>query len=100
MGGFTKEELDELNLGKNFKYPNTNFIEDKAGNILPTPGPEDQSQIYKFIVGLFLLIGFILLPLFYFRSKGMKIGNLFKSLRDKIHFPKQRISSRTMVMPK
>ena len=100
MGGFTKEELNELNLGKNFKYPNTNFIENKASSIFSIYESETHSEIFKFTIAVFMLSAFILCILLYFKNKGMKISGLFKSLKSKIHFPKQNISSKTMIMPK
>ena len=98
MGGFTKDELDELNLGKNFLYPNTSIMENTARNIIPVQ--EYPSDIFKFTIAVLILAVFTLLILLYLRSKGMKLSNLFKSLKTKIHFPKQNISSKTMIMPR
>ena len=98
MGGFTKDELDELNLGKNFLYPNTSIMENTARNIIPVQ--EYPSDIFKFTIAVLILAGFMFLILLYLRSKGMKLSNLFKSLKTKIHFPTQNISSKTMIMPR
>lgn len=100
MGGFTKEELDKLNLGKNYKYPDTDLIENRARRIFAIYELEKKSEFLKFMIVLFMISGSIILTLFYLSSRGLKISNLFKSLKTKIHFPKQNISSKTIIMSK
>ena len=97
MGGFTNEELDEFNLGKNFKYPDTTDIENKAASIIPKIS--DDNSIFKFTVSVLILMGSIFGILCYFRYNNMTIGNLFNDLRDQMK-SRTRISSKTMVMPK
>jgi hypothetical protein len=96
MGGFTNEELDNLNLGKNYKYPDTTYIEDKAQTIIPET--DDNDVVFKFTVSVLLLMGFLMGMLFYLRSNGMHIGNMFKGLKNKMKIV--RVSTKTMVMPK
>lgn len=99
MGGFTNEELDDFNLGKNYKYPDTTQIENKASTILPTT--DDDDVVFKFTVAVLLLMSIFLCILFYFRYNDMNIANFFKSLRDKIRMTRGvRVSTKTMVMPK
>ena len=99
MGGFTNDELDGLNLGKNYKYPDTTTIENQATNIMPTF--DDDNIVYNFTIAVLFLMGMFVSILFYFRHNGMHIGNLFKSLKDKIRMTRGvRVSSKTMVMPK
>ena len=99
MGGFTNDELDGLNLGKNYKYPDTTTIENQATNIMPTF--DDDNIVYNFTIVVLFLMGMFVSILFYFRNNGMHIGNLFKSLKDKIRMTRGvRVSSKTMVMPK
>ena len=100
MGGFTNEELDGLNLGKNYKYPDTTYIEDTATNIMPVFEGDDIP--YKFTISVLFLMGIFMLILYYFRCNGMHIGNFFKSLRDKMQMTTRgvRVSTKTMVMPK
>ena len=56
MGGFTNEELDDLNLGKNYKYPDTTQIENKASTILPTT---DDDTVFKFTVSVLFLMSMV-----------------------------------------
>lgn len=99
MGGFTNNDLDQINLGKNYKYPDTSNIETKAQNIIQPI--VDESILLKFTATILFLMLLIIGILFYFRNNDMKIGNFFKSLKSKIHFPKGKlISSKTMIVPK
>ena len=99
MGGFTNEELDNLNLGKNYKYPDTTYIEDTAQTIIPTI--DDDDVVFKFTISILLLMGCLMGILFYFRSNGMHIGNMFKGLKNKIKMSRSvHVSTKTMVMPK
>ena len=99
MGGFTNEELDDLNLGKNYKYPDTTYIEDKAESIIPEV--DDNDIMFKFTVVVLLLMGGFMCILFYFRKNGMHIKDFFESLSDKIRLKSgANVSTKTMVMPK
>jgi hypothetical protein len=99
MGGFTNNDLNEINLGKNYKYPDTSNIEKKASNIIQ---PIDNDDIvFKFTATIFILMAAIIGILFYFRNNGMRIGDLFKSLNHKIRLSKGTlVSSKTMIVPK
>ena len=55
MGGFTNDELDNLNLGKNYKYPDTSYLEDKASDIVPTF--DDNNVMFKFTISVLFLMG-------------------------------------------
>jgi hypothetical protein len=100
MGGFTNDELDGLNLGKNYKYPDTTQIENTASTILPTI--DDDNTVFKFTVSVLFLMGILMCLLYYFRYNNMNIANFFKSLRDKMQMTTRgvRVSTKTMVMPK
>ena len=99
MGGFTNDELDGLNLGKNYKYPDTTTIENQATDIIPVF--EGADIPYKFTISVLFLMGMFMCILFYFRYSGMHIGTLFKSLKDKIRMTRGvRVSTKTMIMPK
>ena len=100
MGGFTNEEIDNLNLGKNYKYPDTSYLEDTAADIVPTF--DDDNVMFKFTISVLFLMGTLMCLLFYFRYNNMNIANFFKSLRDKMRMTTRgvRVSTKTMVMPK
>ena len=99
MGGFTNDELDGLNLGKNYKYPDTTTIENQATDIIPVF--EGADIPYKFTIAVLFLMSMFMGILFYFRHNGMHIRNLFKSLKDKIRMTRGvRVSTKTMIMPK
>ena len=100
MGGFTNEELDNLNLGKNYKYPDTTYIEDKANTIIPESNDDD--VIFKFTVSILLLMGGFMGILFYFRSHGLSIKGFIEGLSSKMSLSTniKRVSTKTMVMPK
>ena len=99
MGGFTNNDLDEINLGKNYKYPDTSNIEKRASNIIQ---PIDNDDIvFKFTATIFILMAVIIGILFYFRNNGLKIADLFKSLNHKIRLSEGKlVSSKTMIVPK
>jgi len=99
MGGFTNEELDSLNLGKNYKYPDTTRIENKASTIIPTI--DDDNVLFKFTISVLFLMSILMGILFYFRYNNMNIVNFFKSLRDNIRMTNGvSVSTKTMVMSK
>jgi hypothetical protein len=98
MGGFTNEELDEFNLGKNYKYPDTTDIEKKAATIIPKIS--DDNSIFKFTISVLILMGSIFGILSYFKYNNMTIRNFFKNLRDQMNNSGIRVSYKTMVMPK
>lgn len=99
MGGFTNEELDDLNLGNNYKYPDTTYIEESAANIIPEV--DDNDIIFKFTVAVLLIMGGFMCILFYFRKNDMHIKDFFESLSDKIRMKHgANVSTKTMVMPK
>ena len=99
MGGFTNDELDGINLGKNYKYPDTSYLENKAADIVPTI--DDDNITFKFTLSVLFLMSFFMGMLFYFRYNNMNIVNLFKSLRDKIQMTRGvSVSTKKMVMPK
>ena len=97
MGGFTNEEIDELNLGKNFKYPDVSGIEK---NIIPTIDQDTLDPVFKFTIAVLIFLGSFSAFLLYLRKNGMSIGSFFKSLRDKVTFPKGKVFSTTIIVPK
>ena len=98
MGGFTNEELDEYNLGKNFKYPDISGIET---DIIPQPNADDLDPKIKFCIAIIVVISFICAILLYLRSAGMSMRGFFESLRDKIKWaPGTRPSSSSIIVPK
>ena len=99
MGGFTNEELDTLNLGKNYKYPDTTYIEDTAQSIIPEV--DDNDIMFKFTISILLLMGLFILILHYFRKNGLNIKDFFESLTHKMRMTRGvRVSTKTMVMSK
>lgn len=97
MGGFTNEEIDELNLGKNFKYPDISGIET---NIIPTIDQDTLDPVFKFTIAVLIFLGCTSMFLIYLRKNGMSLGSFFKSLRDKVTFPKSKVSTTTIIVPK
>lgn len=96
MGGFTNEELDELNLGKNFKYPDISGI--KTDSIIPDYGTDH--PLINLFIGLFSLMGIIMVILYYLSQNGLKISNFFKSLKKNIWTSGTNISHKTILVPK
>jgi hypothetical protein len=100
MGGFTNNELNEINLGKNYKYPDTSNIETKA-RIIIQPIEVNDGIILRFTTTILFLMAVFIGILFYFRNNDMKIMDFFKSLNRKINLSKGKlVSSRTMIVPK
>jgi len=96
MGGFTNEELDELNLGKNFKYPDISGI--KTDSVIPDYGTEH--PLVNLFVGFCGLMGIIMAIIYYFSQNGLKFSNFLKSLKGKIWTYGPRISHKTAIVPK
>ena len=96
MGGFTNEELDELNLGKNFKYPDISGI--KTDSVIPDYGTDH--PLVNLLISLFGLMGIIMSILYYFSRSDFKVVNFFKSLKNKIWTSGPNISHKTMIVPK
>jgi hypothetical protein len=98
MGGFTNEELDELNLGQNFKYPDISGIET---DIIPQVNADDLDPKIKFSIAVVILFGFLMSILLYLRSAGTSINEFFVSLRDKMKWSSgPRVSASSVVVPK
>ena len=95
MSEFTNEELDELNLGKNFRYPDISGIET---DIIPTG---DLDPVVKIISAIIILFGLITAFFLYLRSAGMSIASFFNSLKNKIRWTSgTRVSSSVIIVPK
>ena len=98
MGGFTNDELDEYNLGKNFKYPDISGIET---DILPEINTNDLDSGIQATIAILILVGFVISFFLYLRSAGMNVASFFKSLKNKIRWaPGTRVSSSVIVVPK
>ena len=113
MGGFTNNELDQINLGKHYKYPNTTTIEEKAMSIVPSDetfkkkinshniSGYDTDLIIKFTISILFLMGVFMIILAYFKANNMSIGNLFKDLHIKLRMSRgPLVSTKTIIMPK
>jgi hypothetical protein len=101
MGGFTNQERDSLNLGKNYKYPDISGIEEKASDILPSFDIDYDNTVVIFTITVLSLMGVLMGILLLVTSNGMSIGNLFKSLKDNMRLKGGvRVSSKTIIMPK
>ena len=99
MGGFTNEELDEINLGKDFNYPDISAIEDKANVIVPKLNKDN--SVLKIIIVIMIFMLLFICILAYFNANGMKITNLLKTIAKNIHSGRGKVvSSRTMIVPK